>query len=245
MAHAAASISDLPFNILTDLPSPQEWLDRLDVACHEMPALDEVIQLIKLGHVPTPMGELMKLSEDSVTMEQAALLFYLATTLKPILTIETGFKMGLTASVFTLAHMRNELSGGHVPIQEQAKLVNEGIGLYTLERLNLQGYQIMEHAPAVVLPQVYMQNLNKGLKIVYLNSAENADEQIMEYFYLNRMLNEGGVMAINLNHPARQQLVEFIRNDRSDYAIRMLPCNIALVQKPNVTELSRHMATRH
>ncbi len=159
--------------------------------------------------------------------------------------IETGFNLGLTAGVITAAHMRNGLNGGHVPIQDQAKIVAEGTGFYTMQRLGLQGFQIMEHPPAVVLPQVYAQGLNQGLLFVYLNSAENADEQVMEYFYLNRMLNEGGVMAINTTHPARRRLVGFIREDRDDYAIRELSCDITLVQKPNVTDLARHLATRH
>lgn len=245
MATASIPSLDLPFNILTDLPVAQEWLAQLEADRHEGSALDDVLGIVETRHVLSPHDELIKIPEGGLTLEQAALFYYLVTTLKPILTIETGFRFGLAASVITLAHMKNALNGGHVPIQEQAKLVNEGTGFYTMQRLKLEGFQLMEHAPAIVLPQVFTQGLNQGLRFVYLNSAESTDEQIMEYFYLIRMLNEGGVMAINTTHPARRRLIDFIRSDRDDYAIRELTCDITLVQKPNVTVLSRHTATRH
>ena len=239
------SMQELPFNILTDLALPQKWLARLENARRDNNALDEVARMLETRRMTSPHDESLSIPEDAVTLEQAALFYYLVTTLKPILSIETGFKLGLAAAVITLAHMGNGLNGGHVPIQDQAKQVLDGAGFYTLQRLNLQGYQIMEHPPSVVLPQVYSQGLNQGLLFVYLNSAENADEQVMEYFYLNRMLNEGGVIAINTAHPARRRLVEFIREDRDDYAIRELTCDITLVQKPHLTNLARHFATRH
>ncbi|WP_206214361.1 hypothetical protein, partial [Pseudomonas viridiflava] len=58
------------------------------------------------------------------------------------------------------------------------------------------------------------------------------DEQMMEYFYLIRLLNEGGIIAINTRAPARQELVDYIRKNRHDYAVRVVDDHITLVQIP-------------
>jgi hypothetical protein len=241
MAEAIDSMAGkLPFSILTDLPSPEEWHKRTRKACAKLRVLDDILSMIEQRYVPNEHGKKIKLGTHDVTVEQAELLFYLITETKPILTVETGFDHGLVTSMMTAAHMVNELNGGHVPIQSQPRYVHEGVGLFTVEKLNLTGYQIMEHEPAMVLPQMYLQKLTDGLALVYFNSAKEFDEQMMEYFYMNRLLNEGGIMAINTSHPARQELVDYIRKNRFDYAVRELDCGIALVQLPQPSALAQH-----
>jgi hypothetical protein len=245
--HADIKIAEpeLPFNVVTDLALPTEWSQRVNAARRTMPALDDLFTMIETRTIKTQDGKEIPLPSYAVTLEQAELFYYLVTEMKPILSIETGFNMGLTASVITLAHMVNGLNGGHIPIQEQAKQVEHGVGFYTMERLGLTGYQIMEHEPALVLPQVYLQKLNDGLKFVLFSSSDDFEEQMMEYFYINRLLNEGGVMAINLASPARRQLLDYIRQNRHDYAIRELDCNIALVQKPSISDLAKYTGVKH
>lgn len=242
MAEAALKSSALPFNILTDLPAQSEWAKRTDATRRTMASLDDLLTMIETRRIKTENGQDNALPDDAVTLTQAELFFYLITEIKPVLSIETGFHFGLAAGVITAAHMANGENGGHIPIQDQAKQVEEGTGFYTLQRLDLSGYQIMEHEPALVLPQIYLQQLSNGLKFVYFNSADNFEEQMMEYFYINRLLNEGGVMAINTGSAARRELVDYIRKNRYDYAIRELDCGITLVQKPAMADLAKYQA---
>lgn len=232
--------SRLPFNILTDLPSPDEWHNRTRQACGGLPALDRIFLMIEQRWVPNRQGKKYRLGEHDLTVEQAELLFYLMTETRPILTVETGFEHGLVSAIMTAAHMANGLNGGHVPIQNQPKNILDGIGFYTMERLNLTGYQIMEHETATVLPQMYLQKLNEGLSLVYFNSATQFDEQMMEYFFLNRLLNEGGIMAVNTHQIARRELVDYVRRSRHDYAVRDLKCGITLIQTPDASAFARH-----
>jgi hypothetical protein len=241
MAEAIDTMQDrLPFSILTDLPAPEEWHKRVRKGCAKLRVLDDILSMIEQRFVPNEHGKKIKLAATDITVEQAELLYYLITETKPILTVETGFDHGLVASIMTAAHMVNELNGGHVPVQGQPRYLHEGVGFFTIEKLNLVGYQIMEHEPAIVFPQLYLQKLNEGLALVYFNSAKDFDEQMMEYFYMNRLLNEGGIMVINTTNPARQELVDYIRKNRFDYAVRELDCGMALVQLPQPVALSQH-----
>lgn len=231
---------ELPFSILTDIASPDEWHKRCRQACGKVSALDKLLTMVDQRWVPSEKGKKFKLEEDEITVSQVELLFYLVTETKPILTVETGFDTGLIAGIITAAHLYNELNGGHVPIQNQPRHVMEGTGFYTLERLKLTGYQIMEHETAAVLPQMYLQKLNDGLSFVYFNSATDFDEQMMEYYFLNRLLNEGGIIAINTKAPARAELVEYVRKNRFDYAVRDMQNGITLVQLPHNAAMALH-----
>lgn len=230
----------LPFNILTDLASPAEWHKTCRQACSVIPALDEILSMIEQRVMPEEKGGMFPIPEQDITLKQAELLFYLIVRTQPILTLETGWGTGLTAAIITAAHMANGLAGGHVPIQDNAKDVLGGIGFHTFERLGLTGYQVMEHESAVVLPQMYLQNINHGLAFAYLNAATEFDEQMMEYYYVNRLLGEGGIIAINTAVPARQMLVDTIRKTRHDYAVRDMGNHITLVQLPELSAILRH-----
>jgi hypothetical protein len=241
----ALQTNDLPFNILTDLQSPAEWKHRADAGRRTNAALEDLFTMIETRKIKIQNGQEMVLPPQAITLEQAELFYYLITETKPILSLETGFHLGLAASVITAAHMMNGLNGGHIPIQEQAREVDQGIGLYTLQRLNLSGYQIMEHEPALVLPQIYLQQINDGLRFAYFSSAEDFEEQMMEYFYVNKLLNENGIFAINMASPTRRDLLDYIRKVRHDYAIRELDCGIALVQKPAMTHSVKYTGVKH
>jgi hypothetical protein len=240
MAEKSPPVERLPFNILTDIPASEEWHNRARQVCGTIRALDTVLSQIEQRFVPNEHGRKIKLRENDVTPEQAELLLYLVTETKPILTIETGFDHGLITAMFAAGHMYNGLKGGHVPMQSQPKYVLEGIGLYNMSKLDLKLYQVMEHESAMVLPQMYLQKLNDGLALAYLNSATEFDEQMMEYFYLNKLLQEGGIIAINTSVPARRELVDYIRKNRFDTAIRDMDCDITLVQLPQPIALAQH-----
>ena len=236
MSKSSAAIRETPFHILTDLATPAVWSQNCRQACSQMPALDAVFTMIEKREIPR--GELRTpyaVKEESVTTQQAELFLYIMNRLKPNLSLEIGFGDGLLSCVLTAAHMHNGLKGGHVPVEDRARAINGGVGARLMEELNLENYQIMEHPPEIVLPQIYIQNINDGLLFAYMNHATAFDEQMMEYFYVSRLLNEGGVLAINLAHPARRALAEYIRSERHDCAFREMECGVALVQLPVVT----------
>lgn len=245
MPKNSANAKPLPFSILTDLPSPAEWHKRCRQCVSQLPALDKLLSMIEQREVPTVDGGTIKLSESDLSLAQAELLFYLIHETKTILSVETGFGKGLVTGVVTAAHLVNDLRGGHVPMQARDDRTADDIGEYLLGSLDLAGFQLMDHESATVLPQMYLQQLNDGLSFVYFNSARSFDEQMMEYFYLNRLLNEGGIMAINTQDAVRRELVAYIRRDRHDYAVREIDEAITLVQKPMVSALAKHSPNFH
>lgn len=240
MSNAAQNKDGLPFNILTDIPSAAEIHRNTRQVCAKLPAMETIFEIIEKRKHTTPNGVNVLLGFRDVTIPQAELFLFLLTHIKPILSIETGFEKGIVAALMTAAHMVNGLKGGHVPMQNAAKIIHGGSGYKLMQELGLEGYQIMEHDPSWVLPQVFMERLNDGLKFVYFNSARSFDEQMMEYFYISRMLNEGGVIAINTREEARRKLVDYIRAAHQDWAVREIDETLTLVQMPQMSVLAQH-----
>lgn len=244
IADPVLPLAQLPFNILTDIMSPNEWHKQTRKACSKLPVLDDVLTMVEKRHV-TYAGEDgsaidMVLGDDDITLREAELLFYLVCQIKPILTLETGLGKGMAAAVMIAAHMRNELNGGHVPFQKKHENTKQNAGVALLNALPLKGFQIMDHESALVLPQMYLQQLNDGLTFAYLNNATEFDVLMMEYFFVNRLLNEGGIMAIDTREPVRRELVEYVRRVRHDYAVREIDEHMTLIQKPQLSALSMH-----
>lgn len=236
---AAPPMAQLPFNILTDLPSPAEWHKRVRQACGKFSYLDDVMTATERRRLVWKDID-VPLDDQDMTLEEAELLFYLVTETKPILTVETGLGKGLAAATMIIGHMQNDLNGGHVPLQIKSENTKENPGIALLEAMPITGYQIMDHESALVLPQMYLQQLNDGLTLGYVNNATEFDVLMMEYFYLNRLLNEGGIMAIDTRVKARRELVDYIRRERHDYAIRPISETMTLVQKPSLSAFSLH-----
>ena len=246
MTQSRDILNALPFSILTDLPSPAEWHKRCRQSTSLVPGLDQLLTITEQRHASLTTGETVNLNEDDLSLQRAELFFYLITETKTILSVEAGFGKGLVTGIITAAHLVNDLHGGHVPIQARDERSADDIGEALLEQLALQGFQLMDHETATVLPQIYTQQLNEGLSFVYFNNARHYDEQMMEYFYMNRLLQEGGIIAIDTTQPARADLVDFIRRNRSDYAIREIDKTLTLVQKPTLSALASHHPTfRH
>lgn len=236
----------LPFSILTDLPSADAMHKHAEKLRRNNKALDALLDILETRMMPRPRISALPLDEKDLSLAQGELLLYLVTTIKPILTVETGFDYGLVTGILSVGHALNGLSGGHVPMHERASTMYRGAGMHLLQTLEISGHQIMDHEPALVLPQIYTQKLNEGMNLAYMNYAQDFDEQMMEYFYLNRLLHEGGVIAIPGDNNARNQLIAWLRQERHDYAVRELPCGITLVQKPPLTALEQHQPSmRH
>lgn len=233
-----APLSDIRnFNITTDLPSLHDLRDFITAQRKQNPTLDRLFKMLDAAEIRITDGGITPLKEAAIIAEHAMWLYYLTVTAKPILSLEMGMYQGVTAAAVTIAHMQNGLHGGHVPIQDHAKQVENGIGFKLFTDLGLSGFQIMEHEPAMVLPQVYLQNLNSGLRLVYFNHATASDEQMMEYFYVNALLNDGGIMVINTAHAARRFLVDYLRQERHDIVLRTLDCGLVLAQKPIMADI--------
>lgn len=191
-------------------------------------SLKECFEFIEKGDVKGTAIDDKLINKDILST-----LFYLTDKIKPTLTLETGFVYGLAATTFLSAHELNNRQGGHVPVAD-TYFFEEGDkkSADLIKGYGFDSYQVMEHPPIIVLPQLLLQEVAPDLKVVFLNSAEGFEEACVEFFYIDKMLLEHGVLAINTNKSdAYKDLVTHIKDKRFDYKAKELDCGLVLFQK--------------
>ncbi len=236
--HSTSPIQEYEINLEKDLPSGKAITQYVDQQCQNSSVLSEVMEAVRSRKLPTSDGKFMTLPKDAARQDQLELLFYLTHQLKPILTCETGFNYGMTACSFLCAHALNNLKGGHVPIQNLALNVNSGVGAYTLKRFRMENYQIMEHEPCIVLPEMLLQRLAPDLRLSYINGDDAYDETMLEFYYFDRQTLPSGLIALNFHKSKnRKEVLEFIKKHRPDYKIFETDCGIALIQRDKMPSI--------
>lgn len=219
-------------NITSDIPSQDEIHNFVEEQRKSSTALDDVLTSMEEGSLLAPSGEKVELHPDCVTKDIAETLFYLTSKIRPILTVETGFIYGLSATAIMCAHEINNLNGGHVPIQVHAKEIHDGIGAYTLERFGFTNFQLMEHESSLVMPQMLIQNLAPDLSLAFINGSKRFDEIMLEVHYIDLLLVNDGVIAINTNHnPAAKAVVDYMKTNKPYYTSKEMDNGLVLFQK--------------
>lgn len=220
------------FDLENDLPDQQVINATTEKEAENNSALKELLAALDEGKLLSPEGEKVDIPKNSVSKDKAATLFYLTHVMKPILTVETGFYSGISAGMFLSAHMMNNINGGHVPIQNQANEINDGIGTYTLKRLGFQNYQLMEHEASLVMPQMLLQNLAEDLYIVFLNGSDRFDEAMLELYYMDLMVQTDGLIIFNtVDSPARQAVLDYTLKNKPYYISKEMDNGLVILQK--------------
>lgn len=225
-------IEQTSFNIETDVPSQQDITAYAEQQRGSSTALNEILISLEEGALLAPNGSKVKVHPDCVNKDIATTLFYLTHKMRPILTLETGFIFGFSATIIMCAHEMNNLNGGHVPIQVDAKEIHDGIGAYTLERFGFTNFQLMEHESSLVMPQMLIQNLAPDLALAFINGTKRFDEIMLEIHYVDLMLQKDGVMVINsLNSPATKAVIDYMKNNKKHYVSKDMDNGLVLFQK--------------
>ncbi len=225
----------ITINIAKDIPSSKKIAAYAAEQANNSSVLAEILSIAKDRKIASPDGTMLDLPKNIARQDQLELLFYLTHTTKPILTAETGFNYGMTASAFLCAHALNHLKGGHVPIQNCALDINDGVGAHTLKRLRMENYQIMEHEPSIVLPEMLLQRLAPDLRLSYINGDDIYDEAMLEFYYFDRQTLANGIIAINTyKSKGRKDVLKFIKKYRPSYKIAETDCGITLIQRDKI-----------
>lgn len=220
------------FNIKTDVPSQSDITAYAEQQRKTSTALDEILTCLEKGELLSPNGQMVKAHPDCVNKDIATTLFYLTHKMRPILTLETGFIYGFSATVIMCAHEMNNLNGGHVPIQVDAHEIHHGIGAYTLERFGFTNFQLMEHESSLVMPQMLIQNLAPDLALAFINGSKRFDEIMLEIHYVDLLLQKDGVIAVNANNaPATKAVVDYMKNNKKHYTFKEMDNGLVLFQK--------------
>lgn len=184
------------------LPKSSELIDFLNGEAKKNAPLKKLVKFCEKGEI-TIDDETVMVESHATNLTELALLYYLARTQTADMTLETGFNYGLASAAILLAHQANHTGSGHVPVADNIREIEYGIGVKLLEHFELENYQLMEHPPFVVLPQIYANGIGGNLGIAYLNGRHEFTQSLIELFYTLHMTAETCVIIYRIG-PNRQ-----------------------------------------
>lgn len=124
-------------------------------------------------------------------------------------TLEVGCAYGIS-SVYICAATSQYDGYSHTiidPFQEHWK----HIGVLNLKRNNWNNFELIENFSEIALPQLLEKN--KKYDFAFIDGWHTFDHVMVDFFYINRMLRVGGVIAFHdLNMISQKKLFRYILN---------------------------------
>lgn len=125
-------------------------------------------------------------------------------------TIEIGCAYGLS-SLFICDALSNSKSPSHCIVDPFQNTQWKGIGIENLKKCNIDFYKLIEKPSELALPEL----LASGAKFdfAFIDGWHTFDHTLIDFFYLNRMLEEGGTIVIDdVGLPAVRKLLRYVLN---------------------------------
>ncbi len=216
---------------IDDLPSQDECNAHYEQQSQNSSVLNDISKMVKDGKV-VASDKSYDLDKLSYSQDQLSALFYMAHKGDFTLTSTLGIQCGLSSVVCMAAHQLNNKNGGHVPVELRALEVNNGIAKDLLDSFGFENYQIMEHEPCIVLPQLLIQNLAADLGLVIFNGSSSYDDLFVEFYFADRLVENNGLFVFNTKRSKEvKKLVKHIKKTRSNYNHVSMDCGLEIFQK--------------
>jgi hypothetical protein len=146
------------------------------------------------------------------------------------MTLATGLGRGESAVAIAAVHDRGG-SGAHIAIDPGQEAVSAGEGLNRLRAAGLlHRVQFIDTAPELALPEL----LRRGAELDFalIQGPKAFEDVFLEFLYLDRMLNTGGIIAVNgAGESEASALLDFVARSRSYEARSPASSALAVVRK--------------
>jgi predicted O-methyltransferase YrrM len=125
-------------------------------------------------------------------------------------TIEVGCAYGVS-SLYICAAASQSPDYFHTIIDAFQKTDWRNIGILNLKRAGFTSFELIERLSELALPQLLEKN--KKYDFAFIDGWHTFDHVMIDFFYINRMLKVGGVIAFHdLDMPSQKKLFRYILN---------------------------------
>jgi predicted O-methyltransferase YrrM len=195
-------------NTLDDLCRPLADLEvELSRARANEPVVAAIDAVWTRGGLVSPSGDIVA-TRHSIGRRDGTILWGLARAVAPAASIETGFAFGIStacvlAAVPTVAH---------TSIDPLFRNWAGTLGLDYWRELGL-AFDLIEEPSEYALPRLAV--ASRRIQFAFVDGVHTFDGALIDFFYLDRMLDRGGVIVIHdADAPAIETLVAFIVANR-------------------------------
>lgn len=124
-------------------------------------------------------------------------------------TLEIGCAFGISSLYICAASSQNENYTHTIIDAFQTDWKN--IGVLNLKRAGFTSFELIENLSEIALPQLLEKN--KKYDFAFIDGWHTFDHVMIDFFYINRMLEVGGVITFHdLDMPSQKKLFRYILN---------------------------------
>lgn len=124
-------------------------------------------------------------------------------------TLEIGCAFGISSLYICAASSQNENYSHTIIDAFQTDWKN--IGVLNLKRAGFTSFELIENLSEIALPQLLEKN--KKYDFAFIDGWHTFDHVMIDFFYINRMLEVGGVITFHdLDMPSQKKLFRYILN---------------------------------
>ena len=192
-------------------------------------------EILRTGFAKAPNGELYEI-KDGISRQEGKFLQDIIAEIKPVVSLEVGLSRGIS-TLFICDALKNITNSRHIvidPFQLRGGPPGtdwegsfQGLGLHNLREAGFEDmiefYDLPSHQ---VLPQLEAKKIMIGF--AFIDGWHTFDYALIDFFYIDRMLRIGGIVAIDdTNWPSVQKLCRYIVTNRSYTPRSMLTTDIS------------------
>jgi predicted O-methyltransferase YrrM len=173
------------------------------------------------GFVEDAAGRMLPVVPNSIPYVSGVLLYDLVRAFTPQKTLETGMAYGMS-TLFICQALQDNGSGLHTAIDPNETSRAGSIGLLNIERAGLKDrLRFYPSSSAEILPRLFMEK--ERLDFAFVDGRHLFDWVLMDFFYIDKMLNVGGHVAFDdLRMPGVRKAISFILRNMP-YTLARLP----------------------
>lgn len=147
---------------------------------------------------------------DEVDQKEGSLLHSLVLQHRFTKSLEVGCAFGISSLYICDALSRLD-SPSHTIIDPFQEADGHGVGVANLRRANFNFFELIEKPSELVLPGLLAEG--KSYQFAFIDGWHTFDHTLLDFFYINRLLEEGGIVVIDdVNMPAIRRVVRYILN---------------------------------
>jgi predicted O-methyltransferase YrrM len=186
-------------------------------------------ELYERRQVRDDAGELLELFPTSIPVEHAVRLAETVRDRELTRTVETGMAYGLSTLAIAGVHAARE-SGEHVAIDPIQSTKWRSLGRAHVRRAGLERYvEVLEERSDEALPRLAAEG--RECDFVFIDGHHLFDFVLVDFFYADRMLVEGGIVAFHDPWiPAVGRVLDFVRHNRA-YEVMSADDGLTLLEK--------------
>jgi predicted O-methyltransferase YrrM len=173
-------------------------------------------KILETGYIIDEEGKKYILNSH-ISLEEGVYIQEIIRNIKPKVSLEVGLAMGI--STMFICEALKEINGDkHIVIDPgQVKKAYSGdnwsgLGLYNISKCGYQTIVDFKDEPSEI---ILSEMLKQGMKIdfAFIDGWHTFDHVLLDFFYINRMLNIGGVVVFDdSNISSINKAINYIRN---------------------------------